>query len=100
MEEIILIINSLLDRIGASANIQNSNEWYLAENLKNYKNKIESSKNSHEIYKANFILRRFLIDSMDWGSPEAKICSELLALGDQYEKELKQCRAAGRAPSP
>ena len=86
MTDIVQKIEVLIDQLEAAAPARESLEWYLLNNLRDYRRTLQSGSSPLEIGNATRALVRFCTESMDWSSPLYKSCMEITALGGKLAK--------------
>jgi hypothetical protein len=69
MGKLLQMLDSLISRIEARKPRIETAEWYLLNNLHRFKDVAESSSSQREFEKAQRVLSRFCVDSMDWDDP-------------------------------
>lgn len=83
MEKLLKMLNSLIENIEAREPRAETREWYLLNNLRQFKEVSESLPSQREFENAERILSRFNIDSMDWDDPLFK---ETTAITEEARK--------------
>jgi hypothetical protein len=86
MTEIIQKIDDLLTQIRGGASIRESLEWYLKNNLINYRRAIEEDRSARDIDNATRVFARFCTESMDWDTPLYRSCMEIAEIGGKLAK--------------
>lgn len=88
MIELVQAINNILMReelVGAS---QGSLQWYLKNNLNDYKAVLEANSSARDIQNASKAFLHFCTESMDWDNPLYKECCKLAEAGMKLSKNL------------
>ncbi len=78
------------DELNSKNPRQESLEWYLLNNLKNYLHSISHAQSSQDIIRATKIFSRFCVESMDWNNELYKKCSHITHMGLQFSKESRK----------
>jgi hypothetical protein len=86
MNELIKSIDALLLRLATTAAIANSMEWYLQNNLRDYKATLQRNPSARDIKNATDALTRFCTESMDWDNLLYRDCCDITARGGQLAK--------------
>jgi hypothetical protein len=81
MLQIVQKINSLIEQIEGNAPAHESLEWYLLNNLEEYRSALEVSRSKLETDNATRMFCRFCTESMDWETPLYKSCMEIASMG-------------------
>lgn len=81
MNDVIEYIDAILLKISPKSDAVESMEWYLKNNLQDYKKILQGSASLQEIENATRALTRFCTESMDWDNPLYKECCEITSRG-------------------
>lgn len=90
MSDPIQLIDTLLEKVGEKADVKESLEWYLRNNLNDYKQVLQSDASFLEIENATRALTRFCTESMDWSAPLYRDCCGITDEGAKMAKRLKE----------
>ena len=88
MSDPIQLIDALLKRIGDKSDVKESLEWYLRNNLSDYKRVLQSGESAQEVENATRALVRFCTESMDWNTPLYRECCAITDAGTKQAKRL------------
>jgi hypothetical protein len=86
MQELIAAIDTLLELLSQKPRERESLEWYLANNLDDYKRAVQDASDKGGIEDATRALNRFCTESMDWDNDLFRRCSEIVNLGFKLSK--------------
>lgn len=87
MDELIQTIDMLLGKIAQKAASKESLEWYLQNNLKDYKAALQAKPSALEIRNATRSLVRFCTESMDWDDSLYQECCAITEKGMHLAKQ-------------
>lgn len=83
------LIDALLERVGEKADVKESVEWYLRNNLNDYKRALQSNASFQEIENATRALTRFGTESMDWNTSLYRDCCAITDEGQSWRSVLR-----------
>ena len=86
MDELIQDIDSLIKIIDSRGVSKESTEWYLRNNLIDYKATLLSEDSTEVLNNATRALVRFCTESMDWSDPLYQECCSITAKGARLAK--------------
>lgn len=84
--QLISEIQKFLDNLEANNPSNESLEWYLINNLKEYFDEINNATTAKQIKQATEKFDMFCVDSMDWDTPLFERCTKLTNLGLKLAK--------------
>jgi hypothetical protein len=87
MQELIEAIDSLLSRLSEQSREKESLEWYLHNNLVDYKSALQCAETRQEIENATRALIRFCTESMDWDNELFRACTAITNQGIRIAKK-------------
>ncbi|MGY1490794.1 hypothetical protein ACW4YW_15415 [Methylobacillus pratensis] len=87
MEKLIQSVDILLKKITSKKVEKESLEWYLINNLNDYRTLLINNPSLIELENATRALIRFCTESIDWDSTLYKDCSEITTLGMRSAKD-------------
>ena len=80
------VISELLERASEFQSV----EWYAVNYLRTFKQSVAESTAAYDIAVARWSLSRFVIDSVEWGSPLARALRELDDQAQHVERERRR----------
>jgi len=86
MQDVISAIDMLLIKLERQGPGSDSVEWFLINQLKDYKRLIQHAKSKQEIADATIGLSRFCTESMNWDTELYRECTEITRLGRRLAK--------------
>jgi len=86
MRDLLESIDTLLGRLERESPRQESLEWYLVNNLRWYREKMQNAKTKQDVENATRVLSRFSSESMDWASDLFRECTRIEEKGVQLAK--------------
>ena len=87
MNELIKSIDTLLGGIALKAVVRGGVEWYLWNNLNDYKAVLLANPSAREIENATRALLRFCTESMDWDDSLYKDCCAIAEIGNNLTRK-------------
>ena len=86
-DKLISEIQNFLDEIEKNKPSNESLEWYLINNLKEYFSAVDNATTAKQIKQATEKLDMFCVDSMNWDAPLFKRCNKITELGFRLAKQ-------------
>lgn len=85
MEKLLQMLDALIEHIETRSPKAESVEWYLLNNLRQFKEISDSSPSRHEFENGLRVLSRFCVDSMDWDDSLFKAAT---AITEQARRDI------------
>lgn len=88
MQELIQSVDLLLNELTSNAIKEDGLEWYLINNLSDYRSVLNNNPTPLELENATRALTWFCTESIDWDTDLYKVCSEITIRGMSLSKDV------------
>lgn len=91
IESLMQGVDSCITELKKAEIYKDSDEWYLLNNLTDFRQSLAAAKSKQDVEKASKILSRFCVESFNWDTDNFKKCAALseegFSLAKHFDKE-------------